>query len=97
MRSVSALAILALLGSPALADPPDDAVPIDPAQALACVGARYQGEALRIRDEDNGLVQELRWLTPAGNVLEIEVTGPGCRFVEVDGVGQTEARRLSGE
>lgn len=81
---------------PAMADPPDDAAPIDAGAALACVAARYLGEALRIEEEDDGLVQEIRWLTPAGNVLEIEITGPGCRFIEVDGVGQAEARILPG-
>lgn len=94
MRSVLAPLILALSVLPAAADPPDDAAPIDAKQALACVAARYLGEALRIKDEEDGLVQEIRWLTPAGNVLEIEITGPGCRFIEVDGVGQSEARIL---
>lgn len=94
MRLALAPLILALSALPALADPPDDAVPIDSGAALACVAARYMGEALRIKEEDDGLVQEIRWLTPAGNVLEIEITGPGCRFIEVDGVGQAEARIL---
>jgi len=73
---------------------PPDAEVIRPSAALNCVAARYQGEALRIRDDENGLVQEVRWLTPAGNVLRIYLTGTGCRFLEVDGVGQTEARIL---
>jgi hypothetical protein len=90
------LALLIVLGSPLRADPPEDAVAISAEQALACAAARYRGEALRIRDDDDGLVMELRWLTPARNVLEIEVTGPGCRFLEVNGVGQTEARILPG-
>ncbi len=95
---ILALLILALAVPPALADPPGDAAPIDAATALACVAARYRGEALRIEEEEeDGLVQELRWLTPAGNVLEIEITGPGCRFLEIDGVGQSEARILPGE
>lgn len=96
MRHVLAPLILALSAVPALADPPDDAAPLDAGTALACVAARYQGEALRIRQEDDGLVQEIRWLTPAGNVLEIEITGPGCRFIEVEGVGQSDARILPG-
>jgi hypothetical protein len=90
------LAFLILLGGPVQADPPHDAVAISAAQALDCVAARYRGEALRIRDDDDGLVMELRWLTPARNVLEIEITGPGCRFLEVKGVGQSEARILPG-
>lgn len=96
MRLALAALILALPAGPALADLPEDAAAIDAATALACVAARYQGEALRIEDEDEGLMQEIRWLTPGGNVLEIEITGPGCRFIEVDGVGQSEARILPG-
>lgn len=88
--------ILVLLAGPAMADPPADAAPITAADALACAAARYRGEALRIRDDDDGLVQDIRWLTPAGNVLKIEITGPGCRFLEVDGVGQSDARILPG-
>lgn len=91
MRHVLALLILALPASHAMADPPADARPIDAASALACVAARYRGEPLRIEDEEDGLVQEIRWLTPDGNVLEIELTGPGCRFIEVEGVGQSQA------
>ncbi|MGR3507647.1 MAG: Cys/Met metabolism pyridoxal-phosphate-dependent enzyme [Paracoccaceae bacterium] len=86
---------LCLAVGAALADPPDNAMPLGPAAALECVAARYRGEALRIRDD--GLVQEVRWLTPAGNVLQIEMTGPGCRFLEVEGVGQSEARILPGQ
>ncbi|ARE83102.1 hypothetical protein RTM1035_00865 [Roseovarius sp. TM1035] len=97
MRYALVPLILALSATPALADPPGDAVPIDAGAALACVADRYRGEALRIEDEEDGLVQEIRWLTPAGNVLEIEITGPGCRFLEVDGVGQSEARILPEE
>jgi hypothetical protein len=80
----------------AQADPPPDAAPLTAGVALDCIAARYRGEALRIEEEEDGLVQEVRWLTPAGNVLEIEVTGPGCRFLEVEGVGQSEARILPG-
>jgi hypothetical protein len=90
------IALLITLANPALSDGPEDADWIGPEAALACVAARYQGEALMIRSDDDDDVQELRWLTPAGNVLRIWVTGPGCRFVEVDGVGQTEARILPG-
>ena len=94
MRLVLAPLILAVWAAAAVADAPGDAVPIDAAKALECVAARYRGEALRIETEEDGLVQELRWLTPAGNVLEIEITGPGCRFLEVEGVGQSDARIL---
>lgn len=84
-------AALILVATAARADPPFDARALRAEDALTCVAARYAGEPLRIRDDDDGLVQEVRWLTPAGNVLEIELTGPGCRFLEVDGVGQTDA------
>ncbi|VVT04950.1 conserved exported hypothetical protein [Roseovarius sp. EC-HK134] len=97
MRYALVPLIFALSATTAFADPPGDAVPIDAGAALACVADRYRGEALRIEDEEDGLVQEIRWLTPAGNVLEIEITGPGCRFLEVDGVGQSEARILPEE
>jgi hypothetical protein len=97
MRRAVLLACLIAACAPARADAPRDAQAIGPAAALECVAARYRGEALRIRDKEDGLVQELRWLTPAGNVLEIEMTGPGCRFLEVEGVGQTEARILPGQ
>ncbi|MCU0905903.1 MAG: Cys/Met metabolism pyridoxal-phosphate-dependent enzyme [Rhodobacteraceae bacterium] len=88
--------ILVLTATSAVADPPPDAVPLDAVAALDCVAARYRGEPLRIEADEDGLVQDLRWLTPGGNVLDIELTGPGCRFLQVDGVGQTEARILPG-
>ena len=93
------LLLICLCGLPALAlaDPPCHAQPIGPEAALACAAQRYRGEALALRDRDHGLVQELRWRTPAGNVLRIHLTGPGCRFLEVEGVGQAEARILPGE
>jgi hypothetical protein len=99
MRAVIASLILVCSAAAAMADPPGaaaplDAAPIDAATALACAAARYRGEALRIDTERGGLIQSIRWLTPARNVLRIEITGPGCRFVLVDGVGQTEARIL---
>jgi hypothetical protein len=96
MRLILALPFL-VAALPAAADPPADAMPIGAADALDCVAARYRGEALRLRVEEDGLVHDLRWLTPAGNVLEIEITGPGCRFLAVEGVGQTEARILPGD
>ena len=68
------------------------AAPLSPAEALACASARFRGEALALRER--GGEAEIRWLTPAGNVLRIRLEGPGCRFLEVEGVGQTEARIL---
>lgn len=88
--------LLTFLAAPAAADAPFDAAPLAPAAALDCAAARYRGEALRIEERERGLVQEIRWRTPSGNVLRIRLTGPGCRFLEVEGVGQTEARILPG-
>lgn len=93
MRVLPAVA-LALCALSAAAEPPADAAALSPEAALACAAARYRGEALRLEPRDGGLVQDIRWRTPAGSVLEIRLTGPGCRFLEVRGVGQTEARIL---
>jgi hypothetical protein len=90
-------AALLLTGAAHAAEPPPDADPLAPSAAVACAAARYRGQALRVEARAGGLVQELRWLTPAGNALRIVLTGPGCRFLEVDGVGQTEARILPGD
>ncbi|GIX11848.1 hypothetical protein [Elioraea sp.] len=92
LRPAAAALVLVLAGPAQAAEPPPDAVPLPPEAALACAAARYRGAALRLEPRAGGLVQELRWLTPAGNVLRITLTGPGCRFLEVHGVGQTEAR-----
>lgn len=94
MRAVPMLFLLCCLAAPAAADPPWDAAPIAAEEALACVHGRYVGEPLRIEAREGGLVQEVRWLTPRRNVLEIRLTGPGCRFLEIRGVGQIEARIL---
>jgi hypothetical protein len=92
------LALLCLAApAPIAADAPFDAAPIGPQAALDCIAERYRGEALRLRDEEDGLIQEVSWLTPTGNVLRFELTGPGCRFLRIDGVGQTEARILPWE
>ena len=88
--------LLCCVAMPALADPPPDAAPVTASAALSCIGARYRGEALRAREAERGLVQDVRWLTPGRNVLRIKITGPGCRFLKVEGVGQTEARILPG-
>jgi hypothetical protein len=74
---------------------PAAAQPLPPAEAVACAAARYRGEALAVREL--GDETELRWLTPAGNVLRIRLQGPDCRFVEIEGVGQIAARILPGE
>lgn len=94
MRFYFGLCFFLSCATPAVTDAPPDAAHLDAGQALACIATRYLGEPLRIEEDDDGLILEIRWLTPAGNVLEFEMTGPGCRFLEVEGVGQTEARIL---
>lgn len=100
MRAILVLACLLSVPAPgawADDDLPPGARPLGAQAALACVAARYRGEALRLRDREDGFLWEVRWLTPAGNVLRIDLTGPGCRFLEVDGVGQVDARILPGQ
>lgn len=63
-----------------------------PDGALVCAAGRFRGDPLSI-EYDDGMF-ELRWLTPSQNVLRITLTGPGCRFVEVRGIGLSEARIL---
>lgn len=87
--------LLLAAAAPARADDDDapwDARPLSPEAALSCAAARYLGEALALKAREEGRIQEIRWLTPARNVLRLRLTGPGCRFLEVEGVGQTEAR-----
>jgi hypothetical protein len=95
--AVLALALALAPGlSAAWADAPWDAAPVPPAEAVDCAAARYRGAPLRAESLEGGLVQEIRWRTPAGNVLRLRLTGPRCRFLLVEGVGQTEARILPG-
>lgn len=68
---------------------------------LKTVGQRYQGRALSIEqippkhhERFLGEVYEVRWLTPANNVLRIRIQAATGRFIEVDGIGQTEARKV---
>jgi hypothetical protein len=63
-----------------------------PEGAIACAAARYRGEALSVRWKADDAAWELRWLTPASNVLRIQLAPPGCRFLRIDGVGQEQAR-----
>jgi hypothetical protein len=97
--ALAAALVPALLAALALADPvpPQGAAPLAPEAALACAAARYRSKALRIDAREGDLVQDIRWRTPAGNVIEIRLSGPGCLFLDVRGVGQAEARILPGE
>ena len=66
-----------------------------PEAALACVAARYQGEALAVQWLGRERLWEVRWLTPARAVLRIKLA-PGCQFDEVHGVGQEAALKPPG-
>ncbi len=88
------LILLLTASAAALAEPAPSDGALRPETALACAAERYHGEALRIDAREDGLVQVIVWRTPAGHVIEIRLGGPNCRFLEVRGVGQTEARRL---
>jgi hypothetical protein len=81
-----------LCAGPVLAQQDTDVAEPDadtPDGALSCAAARFRGEPLSL-ERDDGMF-ELRWLTPSQNVLRIKLTGPGCQFVEIRGVGLTEA------
>lgn len=91
MRRHALLIAFALSAAPAAAQDASDGAR-SPEGAIACAAARYRGEALAVRWDDDDAVWELRWLTPGRNVLRIDLRPPGCRFLRVDGVGQEEAR-----
>jgi len=74
---------------------PASATPLSPEAALACVAARYQGEALAVQWLAREQLWEVRWLTPARAVLRIKLA-PGCQFDEVHGVGQDAALKPAG-
>lgn len=76
--------------APPSASRPASAAQSTPEAALACVAARYQGEALAVQWLVREQLWEVRWLTPARAVLRIKLA-PGCRFDEVHGVGQEAA------
>ncbi|WP_322894158.1 MULTISPECIES: Cys/Met metabolism pyridoxal-phosphate-dependent enzyme [unclassified Yoonia] len=91
-RFIMLSAVLGLCGtlSSAQNPPAADRISADtPDGALVCAATRFRGEPLSI-EQDDGMV-ELRWLTPSQNVLRITLTGPGCRFIDVRGVGLSEA------
>lgn len=81
---------------------PLDFRPIPLPKAAEIVATRYDGRLIAARltgpratERALGaeLVEELRLLTPQGNVLMIRLDARTGRFLEVAGVGQTEARR----
>lgn len=96
---VAWLLAAALWAGAALAQPgsraASSAAPSTPEAALACVAARYQGEALAVQWLARERLWEVRWLTPARAVLRIKLA-PGCQFDEVHGVGQEAALKPAG-
>lgn len=70
-----------------------DALPID--RALTIVGERYHGRmiAAELAEEKDRAVYDFRWLTPQGNVLQVRLDAATGRFLLIEGVGQTEARK----
>lgn len=93
---------LAVLCAPAMADE-RDGTPMPLQQIMAIVTERYQGEivAAEVRSgkkrEGTDIVYELRLLTPRSNMLKIRIDAMSGDFLEVDGRGLVDARRLPGE
>lgn len=97
VRTALPLAALVWAGA-VLAQPQPRSAPspqASPEAALACVAARYQGEALAVQWLAREQLWEVRWLTPARAVLRIKLA-PGCQFDEVHGVGQDAALKPAG-
>jgi uncharacterized membrane protein YkoI len=62
---------------------------------IAWIEARYHGRLLEaeLEDEEEGLVYEVEWLTPANSVLEFEFDAYSGRILEVEGRGLDAARK----
>lgn len=101
MRALTALALplfsALLLAGPGMAD---DFRPLPLPQAVEIVQARYQGRLIGAklsspfpneRTLGVALVEELRLLTPQGNVLHIRLDARTGRFLEIAGIGQIAA------
>lgn len=91
MKAVFVVSLSFLLVSgPAQAQTRSSVAPSSPEAALACVAARYEGEALAVQWLGREQRWEVRWLTQTRAVLRIKLA-PGCQFDEVHGVGQEAA------
>lgn len=100
MRAILA-ALMILTALPSLGQGlPDDFRPLPLHQAARIVGDRYHGRLIAARltppnrhERSLGveLVEELRLLTPARNLLLIRLDARTGRFLDVAGVGQIEA------
>ncbi|TRW92139.1 Cys/Met metabolism pyridoxal-phosphate-dependent enzyme [Paracoccus sp. M683] len=98
MRPILIALFLLLTAPPLHAE--EDFRPLPLHEAARLVAERYQGRLLAARltpptrhERDLGveLVTELRLLTPARNLLAIRLDARNGRFLDVAGVGQTEA------
>lgn len=81
---------------------PHDFAPLPLHDAVRLVAERYHGRliaarlSMPTRHEDGlgvDLVRELRLLTPQGHLLTIRIDARDGQFLEVAGIGQTEARK----
>ncbi|WP_157935844.1 PepSY domain-containing protein [Paracoccus zhejiangensis] len=101
MRAIL-LALFLFSAPPALAQglTETDFSPLPLHEAMRIVGERYQGRLIAARlaqpnAHERGLgvelVEELRLLTPARNLLKIRLDARDGRFLEVAGRGQIEA------
>ena len=101
MRAIL-LALLILTAPPALGQEraETDFRPLPLHEAARLVGERYHGRLIAARlapptAHERGLgvelVEELRLLTPARNLLMIRLDARSGRFLEIAGIGQIEA------
>ncbi|MDO5706778.1 MAG: hypothetical protein Q4G49_17130 [Paracoccus sp. (in: a-proteobacteria)] len=106
MRIVPTLLTCLLLTAPTVAQDvqplPQDFRPLPLHDCAEIAAARYDGRLIAARlklptahEEGLGveLVRELRLLTPQGNLLTIRLDARDGRFLDVAGIGQTEARK----
>ena len=101
MRALTAIALPILLAlSLAQIGLAEDFRPLPLPQAVEIVQTRYQGRLIGAkltgphaheRALGVALVEELRLLTPQGNVLRIRLDARDGRFLEIAGVGQIKA------
>ncbi|WP_439597339.1 hypothetical protein [Falsiroseomonas sp.] len=90
-------AILALLVLPLAGPAAQPLLPLP--QAVALVAARYHGRMIEARvvpgreDERTAVAYELRWLTPANDVLRIRVSALDGAMLLVEGSGMIAARK----
>lgn len=95
------IAIAAMPGLPDIHAQERQGVLLPLQDVLARISERYRGRAIAAdlvsgrANEPTDLVYEIRWLTPGNAVLRIRMDAVGGGFLEIDGRGQTEARKRS--